>query len=68
MTCGWTAAQLKGAIERCNAECLAALARHEAPAKIDGMRKGVGMLHKWLARAEREERERHGQMEMAHGA
>ena len=57
MTCGWTAAQLRAAIDRGNAQVEAMIANRERPERIEGCRKGIEMLFLWLARAEREERE-----------
>lgn len=51
----WTAAQLREAIERCNADCEAMIARRAAPALIEGRRRGVEHLHLLLANAERQE-------------
>lgn len=62
MTCGWTAAQLRAAINRCEGDAEAAIARHEKPEIIEGKRKGIKMLYGWLARAEAEE---HGRVGMA---
>lgn len=53
----WTAQQLRDAIERCNAETEAMIARHARPGAIEGRRKGIEHLHRLLENAEREERE-----------
>jgi len=57
MSVGWTADYLKERIEVCEKDAVTAVARHEAPSKIEGMRKGIELLHRWLLTAEREETE-----------
>ena len=49
--------KLRAAIERCNKECEAAISRHDKPERIECMRQGIETLHRWLERAERDERE-----------
>lgn len=53
----FSAQKIREAIERCNAQCVSAIANHEPQERIDGMRAGIDKLHQWLAKAEREERE-----------
>ena len=54
---GFTSEELRAAIDRCNAECEAMIARHEPPERIEARRKGIDKLHEWLAHAEAAERE-----------
>ena len=53
----FSSVKLREAIERCNKACADAIARHEAPERIECMRQGIETLHRWLERAERDERE-----------
>jgi len=53
---GFTSKELRAAIDRCNAECEAMIARHEPPERIEARRKGIDTLHRWLAHAEAEEK------------
>lgn len=52
----WTAAKLKDAIERCNAETEAMIARHARPEAIEARRRGIEHLHILLENAEAAER------------
>ena len=51
----WTADYLRKRIAECELSAETAVARLEPPARIEGMRKGIEMLYKWLEQAEREE-------------
>lgn len=51
----WTAAQLRDAIDRCEAEIENMIACHAAPETIEGRRRGVVRLHSLLRNAERAE-------------
>lgn len=55
MGIGWSAEQLKDAIDRGERQRVTAIANHEKPEKIDGMSKGLDLLHDMLRKAEREE-------------
>lgn len=57
----WTAAELKEAIERCERDTVAMIAKGERQETIDGRRKGIEMLYLWLARAEQKETRGEGQ-------
>lgn len=54
---GWTAAQIKAAIDRCEKETEERIKRHESPERIADGRKHIDTLRRWLAEAERKERE-----------
>lgn len=51
----WTAAQLRAAIDRCEAEIETMIANHATPAAIEGRRRGVTRLHSLLRNAECQE-------------
>lgn len=56
MTAFWTAKQLREALERCNADCADAIARHEPAERIEQKRRGIETLNNLLLNAERRER------------
>lgn len=55
MTSWWSAAQLRAAIDRCERDTEAMIARHEPPEQIEGRRKGIEVLYRILGNLEKSE-------------
>ena len=57
MPYGWTVDQIKAAIDRCERDVEAMIARHATPKEIEARRSGLATMRKWLEDEERKEKE-----------
>ena len=48
MPYGWTADQIKAAIDRCEKDVEAMIARHATPREIEARRSGLETMRRWL--------------------